>query len=118
MHGARRRGDYGGGGARQKSGTPGGVRSPGPSKPTTFEELNRLLQSRNRSLSTRINSVLQVLEENRDNLRGFFAACYQTLLWQIFNSTTARTAGCSRRPPGTSATRGCCSTFYPQTDSS
>ena len=81
MHGARRRGDYGGG-ARQKSGTPS---SPGPSKPTTFEELNRLLQSRNRSLSTRINSVLQVLEENRDNLRGFFAACYQTLLWQIFN---------------------------------
>ena len=84
MHGARRRGDYGGV-ARQKSGTPGGVGSPGPSKPTTFEELNRLLQSRNRSLSTRINSVLQVLEENRDNLRGFFAACYQTLLWQIFN---------------------------------
>ena len=84
MHGARRRGDYGGV-ARQKSGTPAGVGSPGPSKPTTFEELNRLLQSRNRSLSTRINSVLQVLEENRDNLRGFFAACYQTLLWQIFN---------------------------------
>ena len=42
MHGARRRGDYGGV-ARQKSGTPGGVGSPGPSKPTTFEELNRLL---------------------------------------------------------------------------
>lgn len=82
MHSAGRRDDYGGR-TRQKSGTPGG--NPGPSKPTTFEELNRILQSRNRSLSTRINSVLQVLEENRDNLRGFFAACYQTLLWQIFN---------------------------------
>ena len=83
MHGARRRGNCGG--VARQGRALFGVGSPGPSKPTTFEELNRLLQSRNRSLSTRINSVLQVLEENRDNLRGFFAACYQTLLWQIFN---------------------------------
>ena len=65
----------------------GGRSSPGgaSAKPTTFDELNRILSSRGSSLSTRINSVLQVLDDNRDNLRGFFSNCYQTLLWQIFN---------------------------------
>ena len=57
----------------------------GTPKPTTFEELNRTLQQRTSSLTYRINSVLQVLETHRDDLRGFFSTCYQTLLWQIFN---------------------------------
>ena len=59
--------------------------SPGGNKVTTFEELNRILRSRGTTLSHRIQSVLQVLEENREDLRGFFSTCYQTLLWQIFN---------------------------------
>ena len=54
-------------------------------QPTTFEELNSILRGRHSSLSHRINSVLRVLENNRDNLRGFFSACYQPLLWSIFN---------------------------------
>jgi hypothetical protein len=54
-------------------------------QPTTFEELNSILRGRHSSLSHRINSVLSVLENNRDNLRGFFSACYQPLLWSIFN---------------------------------
>ena len=62
-------------------GTPGAT----DKMPTTFDELNRVLQSRHASLSYRIDSVMHVLENNRDNLRGFFSACYQPLLWGIFN---------------------------------
>jgi hypothetical protein len=71
----------------------GGAAGPGADKPTTFEELNRILQSRGRTLSHRIQSVLQVLEENREDLRGFFSTCYQTLLWQIFNFDDGASGG-------------------------
>lgn len=65
--------------------TGGAAGVPGANKPTTFEELNRILQSRGTTLSHRIQSVLAVLEENPEDLRGFFSTCYQPLLWQIFN---------------------------------
>lgn len=82
--GASMRTPNNGASARSAPGTPGGSGAAANKMPTTFEELNRVFQSR-QSLSHRINSVISVLESNRDNLRGFFSACYQPLLWQIFN---------------------------------